>query len=250
MMLITKICEGYGNTVKTCKYCGKEFPETTEYFYLWGKGRGFRPKCKECYAKYRASKKEEIKAYNKAYKKEHRGGILEKQRIYRIKNSEKIQEYREKNKQRIKERSAQYRAANKEKISLYHKEYYEENRDKCREYGKFYAATHTDDTRIRKHRYNSRKCGVRFDIAVEDIENLQKKFNGCCAYCGIPSKSLTIDHIIPMSSGGETTINNLVLACRSCNSSKHTADFASWYKTQPFFSEERFKAVNDHMEAK
>jgi hypothetical protein len=47
-----------------------------------------------------------------------------------------------------------------------------------------------------------------------------------CAYCqtseancGIP---LTIDHIQPISKGGETLLENLCLACRSCNEFKAT----------------------------
>lgn len=45
-----------------------------------------------------------------------------------------------------------------------------------------------------------------------------------CAYClspevlsGIP---LTFDHIVPVASGGESTADNLCLACRSCNEFK------------------------------
>lgn len=47
-----------------------------------------------------------------------------------------------------------------------------------------------------------------------------------CAYCqtseancGIP---LTIDHIQPISKGGETSFENLCLACRPCNEFKAT----------------------------
>lgn len=45
-----------------------------------------------------------------------------------------------------------------------------------------------------------------------------------CAYCqtseansGLP---MTIDHIIPVAEGGSTTLENLCLACRSCNEAK------------------------------
>lgn len=59
-------------------------------------------------------------------------------------------------------------------------------------------------------------------------ENLRKQIidndkSGCC-YCltseansGIP---MTYDHIQPVSQGGDTTFENLCLACRSCNEYK------------------------------
>lgn len=46
-----------------------------------------------------------------------------------------------------------------------------------------------------------------------------------CQYCNelVPFSEQTLDHIIPKSRGGKSTWENLVLACRSCNTFK--ADF-------------------------
>jgi 5-methylcytosine-specific restriction endonuclease McrA len=43
--------------------------------------------------------------------------------------------------------------------------------------------------------------------------------NYTCQYCGAqPSKSnLTIDHVVPRVRGGDTSWENLVCACKSCN---------------------------------
>ncbi|MCX8070319.1 MAG: HNH endonuclease [Thermodesulfovibrionales bacterium] len=43
-----------------------------------------------------------------------------------------------------------------------------------------------------------------------------------CYYCNrvIPSKELTMDHVIPLIRGGKSTKNNLVTACKECNSKK------------------------------
>lgn len=43
---------------------------------------------------------------------------------------------------------------------------------------------------------------------------------GCCRYCGKSEPPFHIDHVYPVSKGGETTIENLVLACKMCNNSK------------------------------
>lgn len=40
-----------------------------------------------------------------------------------------------------------------------------------------------------------------------------------CQYCGT-AKSLTIDHVIPVSRGGKSTFENCVAACKSCNNKK------------------------------
>jgi len=41
-----------------------------------------------------------------------------------------------------------------------------------------------------------------------------------CVYCGA-TEDLTLDHVIPRSRGGSHAPENLVTACRSCNSRKH-----------------------------
>lgn len=50
-------------------------------------------------------------------------------------------------------------------------------------------------------------------------ENVFKRDGHRCMYCG-SNKDLTIDHVIPKARGGKTKWNNLVTACKKCNSSK------------------------------
>jgi len=60
-------------------------------------------------------------------------------------------------------------------------------------------------------------------------KSLRKKVieraSNCCEYCQLPQAfaghSFPIDHIIPESKKGETTLENLAYACSSCNSSKY-----------------------------
>jgi 5-methylcytosine-specific restriction endonuclease McrA len=42
--------------------------------------------------------------------------------------------------------------------------------------------------------------------------------NWSCQYCGAPAENL--DHVVPRSKGGEHTWENVVAACRRCNSRK------------------------------
>ncbi len=50
-------------------------------------------------------------------------------------------------------------------------------------------------------------------------QNVFKRDGQKCQYCG-SSKDLTLDHVIPKSKGGKSTWNNLVAACKRCNSLK------------------------------
>ena len=51
-------------------------------------------------------------------------------------------------------------------------------------------------------------------------EYLLEKWNRKCAYCGKKNVPLEVEHIIPKSRRGTNRVDNLTLACRSCNQSK------------------------------
>lgn len=50
-----------------------------------------------------------------------------------------------------------------------------------------------------------------------------------CAYCEAECPDLQWEHILPRSLGGPDTIDNMVLACRGCNSAKGARDLFAWY---------------------
>jgi hypothetical protein len=59
---------------------------------------------------------------------------------------------------------------------------------------------------------------------------------GCCIYCGAtPPPKLHGDHLIPRHRGGPESGDNLVWACRSCNSSKNGRDLLEWYSSKNDF---------------
>lgn len=53
-----------------------------------------------------------------------------------------------------------------------------------------------------------------------------------CRYCGGPASwrksGAHIDHIVPLSEGGATTIDNLVTACCHCNMQKSNKTPGQW----------------------
>ena len=50
--------------------------------------------------------------------------------------------------------------------------------------------------------------------------NIIKRDNSECQYCGKTNIVLTIDHVIPKNKGGDDTWENLVSACVKCNLKK------------------------------
>src|SRR5690606_20481977 len=65
-------------------------------------------------------------------------------------------------------------------------------------------------------------------------ERLKLTLPQACAYCG-ERKHLTIDHLIPRKIGGADTGENMVWACRSCNSSKGARDALEWLASRGVF---------------
>lgn len=56
-------------------------------------------------------------------------------------------------------------------------------------------------------------------VTKEDLEYLREMQSGLCAYCS-EAEPLTLDHVVPLSKGGQHESYNCVLACKPCNSSK------------------------------
>ena len=65
-------------------------------------------------------------------------------------------------------------------------------------------------------------------------ENIYKRDNYECVYCGDSHvKTLTLDHVIPQSKGGKNSWDNLVTACKRCNSEKADLTLEEYGKEIP-----------------
>jgi CRISPR/Cas system Type II protein with McrA/HNH and RuvC-like nuclease domain len=65
-------------------------------------------------------------------------------------------------------------------------------------------------------------------------DNVYRRDNFECVYCGDNNrKTLTLDHVIPQSKGGKDTWDNLVTACRKCNSEKSNLTLEEYGKEIP-----------------
>jgi 5-methylcytosine-specific restriction endonuclease McrA len=61
---------------------------------------------------------------------------------------------------------------------------------------------------------------LHYRSAALNRKNLLRRDGFRCQYCGRTDLPLTIDHMIPRSRGGDDSWENLVTACRPCNSIK------------------------------
>ncbi|MFJ8394370.1 HNH endonuclease [Streptomyces sp. NPDC094144] len=59
--------------------------------------------------------------------------------------------------------------------------------------------------------------------------DLFARWDGRCCYCDAPAEH--IDHVTPISRGGDDTLDNVVPACASCNLDKAARTLAEWAAT-------------------
>jgi 5-methylcytosine-specific restriction endonuclease McrA len=154
-----------------------------------------REKIRESNCKYRAEHRDERKAYNQRYFQEHKL----KRQIY----------------------NKQWRANNLEKTRSRERKWYAKNRHKILKQKRKRYAENPSIPMARKARYTARKAGAGGSFTAEEWQVLCEKHNHRCLCCG-KKKLLESDHIIPISEGGSSDIENIQPLCRSCNASKGT----------------------------
>ena len=63
-------------------------------------------------------------------------------------------------------------------------------------------------------------------VTTEQKQSVLERARGCFEYCRSQARFATqpfsTEHIIPRHWGGETTLDNLALACQGCNNHKYT----------------------------
>ena len=277
------IPDGY----KKCTQCGETLPATTEYFHKKKTGKyGLNSKCKKCRAEYHKqynednkdktaerwkqyyeNNKDKERERKKQYREDNKDKISEYHKQYYENNKDKIKQYREDNKDKISEQRKQYYEDNKDKMLEYFKQYREDNKDKILEYNKQYYEDNKDKITERKKQYYATPQGqtTSFNAHCRRRTRKQNQGNGitkdqwreCMLYFGfrdaytgevLTEENRSLDHINPLSQGGEHEIWNLVPMERSLNSSKQDKDLLEWYNQQPFYSEERLQKIYEWQE--
>lgn len=74
-----------------------------------------------------------------------------------------------------------------------------------------------------------RMARVEHDLTPEQWDALVAAWGGC-AYCGTETGPFQRDCVLPISRGGRYTLDNVVPACRSCNTSKCNDEVTGWMR--------------------
>ena len=77
------------------------------------------------------------------------------------------------------------------------------------------------------------RSGEGGDVPALGVKDERRKLTAGCIYCSGPADS--IDHLIPRLLNGPDSADNLVPACKSCNSSKGARDLFEWAERKRFF---------------
>jgi 5-methylcytosine-specific restriction endonuclease McrA len=70
---------------------------------------------------------------------------------------------------------------------------------------------------------------VEHDLSDQQWTALKEAWGGC-AYCGGIDKALQRDCVLAISRGGRYTVENVVPACGSCNTSKCNDEVTGWLR--------------------
>ena len=91
---------------------------------------------------------------------------------------------------------------------------------KKEKYGKF-------NFMIRAKLFKGLKDGTKNMRTIFVDEKIKLETGKICNYCG-SKENLSLDHIFPQKYGGRDDAENLIFACRACNSSKGKKDLMEW----------------------
>lgn len=204
---------------KPCTKCGEW--QLYEDFSLAKHAKDGRHSwCKSCVREYQiahryGSRREEILEQNRKTAKARREADIE---LYRKRGREAAQ-----------------RPGNRAKRLAYNKKRYEENREELNEQTRLYRRANPEKVRAKNDRYrrlNLERCSFWASqyyfrrqanggggCNYEQWLDLCEQHGNVCLCCGADDP-LTMDHIVPISLGGQHDLSNIQPLCKPCNSRK------------------------------
>ena len=94
---------------------------------------------------------------------------------------------------------------------------------------KHYWASHPEETRAYSAARRARLRKAEGTHTPADIQAQLKRQEGRCYYCGVKlDKGYDVDHVVPITRGGNNDPSNLVIACPTCNRSKGDKLIHEW----------------------
>ncbi len=139
-------------------------------------------------------------------------------------NSDKIKErkarqYRS-NPEKARERATKWKRANPDKVREIDAQWRRTNSDKDKERKAIWRQENPDKKNAIEHRRKARKTAAGGSYTAAEWQALIRYYGGRCLCCGRSDVALTVDHVIPISKGGTSNIDNIQPLCMRCNQSK------------------------------
>lgn len=224
------------SNIKICTKCKIELEATSVNFVKQKNGKyGLASVCKVCQKKWRDNRKDIKREYDKKYNIENREKKIEYSRRRYYENIEEMREY--------------YKKRNKDKDYLRkRREYRKTRKERDKELYSIWRKNNTERISTNKQRRYTKMKGLKSDLTHDDWLNTVEYFTYSCAYCGEKSDDLTRDHFIPVTLNGTFTKDNIIPACRSCNSSKNNKEFNNWYPYYEHYSSDREEKIINYIE--
>lgn len=194
--------------------CGRDLPATPEFFHRDKRTPDkLTYQCKECRTAHTSAYNKEHQdwrdAYNKQYYAEHSSEEQERCAAYRGDPEHKSR-------------------MNENSLAWYWSDV-ENNREHARRYSKTPRGRVV--ARAGSHRRRARKIEAGGSYTADELLDQLKRQKGRCYYCRAKiGKTYHADHVVPLARGGSNDISNIVIACPSCNWSKHDKLPHEWPK--------------------
>lgn len=205
------------NEYKTCNKC-KQTKKLEMFYRAKDSKDGRRGSCKPCSAEYDKSRylanQQEFQKIGLQKYYQNRKRELERKKIHYQENREIIAE-----KKRLR------RLKNIDRYIAQERASYERNKEQKRAYNREYIKNNLEKARVRNQRRRALLLNSKaFRVTVKELKKIT---NSPCCFCEANAPS-DIDHIIPLSRGGNHTIGNLQPLCDNCNSTKYNKTIMEW----------------------
>ena len=219
---------------RTCTLCGAEKASTE--FAKTGRGGHLRRQCKDCiYQRNRArdsATQEAIERKRERSRIAMRKQYREHPERFAARSAAKTERMRiaraslpSKSKQSPAERKAYrdaWRRKNQKRVNALAAAWRARNPEKAAEMEKRWAAAHPEAIRTRCANRRARLRGAPGRHTAAEWRKCVELAGSRCQHCGKAGtyRTLTRDHIVPLTRGGSNFIDNIQPLCYSCNSRK------------------------------
>jgi 5-methylcytosine-specific restriction endonuclease McrA len=131
---------------------------------------------------------------------------------------ESAQTWRTNNRERVRTTVKHYRETHKEQIAKKNREWCDTHQAHCAKRQQRYVETHRPQVNNHARQRRARKrAALHTEPINQDI--VYKRDKGICSLCHkhVAKKDMSLDHVIPLTKGGDDTYQNIALAHLLCN---------------------------------